>query len=928
MAEKDFFIVSIPMIEMQGSTHIPTVVYYDKSKKPLVGYEAKVASDTTGHHSLNQDFKIDIGKDDPSMGKAKRKFRTAAGDDKSAGEITGDFVDGVLRFIREALPIESIDEHEGIVIAEPLTMQGEEVNDDWLRNYRSTLRRILLGKKFTKNNIDFMPEPFAVFQYYKYGLKHPLLGAAKHVALVLDFGGGSFDVCIIETDKEGEVSGKRKNTRPLGASSAPVGGFYINRVLAEALFLRGAKHDKEKTAKIRRGLKVYSQWRDEGDGGFDLSAVKTDLQNFAHRFYDTIYDVEEPKLTLCNAITDWDLQATLNPALSVPVKLPRDPFSRTSPYYDATLSAAEFREIFVEKVWESRLQPIIESAMQRGRDELRGAPITVVLLSGGSCNIRWLEKLLERDFSLELEEAQVLQLEGDFQEVVAKGVAIECARRFFDQEEHAGDFSSVTYNRLHLVLDSDNKGLQLKTFVPTDGNPIPPTRKQGVLLPSASVLRNQFDKPLTWKVKLDRPPHQSLDYYFLRTGFTPQIVEDLLEGEASKYSDDLLNLDHRVITPRNCSFDSGGIQVELKIEKETKTARVRFIYAKETHRRKCLAVSGTPFFVDMTDTQDNPSTKAYLGLDFGTSNTSVSYVSQAAVKIFKKRATERYWQELASAHRVLPYPLAIALSRYIGDIDPTDVVSHAREFAEAALAMAAYVTYLESCINKGRRQTHLFKGFTQRSVGPLWRLLKDSLQALGAAGKISAPYRDFLNPSFIRQVDAAITFFAQHKHEKASDTAFNDNAIQIISNISQRVFSNYQFGFFENVQQEAFKFGTYGGRFRKAHGSNIHFDEVYEYSGSKSFPNNLAFLVNFDERVALPLYPLIFWYRCQTHSDENHCYFYDKSDLRQRPTLLSFKAAGHPCAITISNANNELAPVSLDLEQFLVADQDISTIRF
>jgi hypothetical protein len=68
----------------------------------------------------------------------------------------------------------------------------------------------------------------------------------------------------------------------------------------------------------------------------------------------------------------------------------------------------------------------------------------------------------------------------DFQEVVSKGVAIECARRFFDEDEHTGDFSSVTYNRMHLVLDPDQRALQLKVFTPTDGNPLPPTNKHGV----------------------------------------------------------------------------------------------------------------------------------------------------------------------------------------------------------------------------------------------------------------------------------------------------------------------------------------------------------------------------------------------------------------------------------------------------------------
>jgi len=51
----------------------------------------------------------------------------------------------------------------------------------------------------------------------------------KKQALVLDFGGGTLDVCIIETDKEGDIKKGDPNSKPLAAASAPVGGFYVNR---------------------------------------------------------------------------------------------------------------------------------------------------------------------------------------------------------------------------------------------------------------------------------------------------------------------------------------------------------------------------------------------------------------------------------------------------------------------------------------------------------------------------------------------------------------------------------------------------------------------------------------------------------------------------------------------------------------------------
>lgn len=951
MADKDYFITSIPMVELQEDTHIPTVVYYGEKGKILIGYEAKAACKDVGRDVLNEDFKIDIGKDDPAFGKIKRRFKTASGIEKSAGEITGDFLDQLLRQVREWLPGDHAAEGAGIIVAEPLTMQGLTVDETWLGYYRKTIRRILLGKGFSKDKINFMPEPFAVFQYYKYGVKHPLLGKGKQRALVLDFGGGSFDVCIIESDKEGEVTGKVRNTRPLGAASAPVGGFFINRVIAEKLYRKYAAGNKPALTNIGKGLKVYRQWRDES-GTFDPAIAKTELLNFARNFHDTIYDVEDTKLALCNAIDDWTLDAELSVSATAP--LPKDPYAKNPDYFNASLNASEFRDAFVQSVWNVEMRPIVKDALERGSAELDGAPITVVLLSGGSCNIKWLENLLVRDFAEELSEAQILQLEEDFQEVVAKGVAVECARRFYD-ENQVGDFTSVTYNRLHLVLDPDETRYQLKQFSPETGNPIPPTRKLGVLIPSASVLRNQFDKPLTWRVQLDKPPRRYLDYYFLRKGFDPiverelkdgvqtkysddplnfeHISDPMAEGELeggvqTKYSDDLLNLEHRVYTPNDCSFDS-SIAVELVIEKETKTAKVKFIYARETPRRKCISVEGNPFFLDMTDTQDNPSVKAYIGLDFGTSNTSVSYISQSGVKTYQRRATDRDWLELNDLYAVLPYPLAVTLAKYLRVQDPSQLVDHAREFVEAALAIAAYVSYLEMCVNMGRAQTYKLKGFRQRSVGPLWGLLRETLDELRKNAKFAHAYKKLMDKPFYEEINQSITYFGEEKHEKADANMFNPRVVKIIGNVSREIFSQYRFGFFEGVQQERYKTGSFKGRFRLAYGSSTGFIDTEEYSGSVAFPNSEAYLVDFKERLALPLYPLVLWYSCEKHTDEEHCYFYDKPEGKNRPySAFSFKAVGFPCSFTVSREHEILGPIADQLTAFTEADQQVQVIQF
>jgi hypothetical protein len=145
-------------------------------------------------------------------------------------------------------------------------------------------------------------------------------------------------------------------------------------------------------------------------------------------------------------------------------------------------------------------------------------------------------------------DAQILEINEDFQEIVAKGLATECARRHFTGGQ--GDFRAVTYNRLCLVLRPDNEDLEIRPFHPVTDE----LRKrsagaqesnEGVLLPSASSLRGLIGQPLRWRVRLSTPPSRHLEYHFLRSSFDPEDTASLQNAEEMKLH-----------TPRNTSFQS------------------------------------------------------------------------------------------------------------------------------------------------------------------------------------------------------------------------------------------------------------------------------------------------------------------------------------------------------------------------------------
>jgi len=453
MSQKELFVNSVRQIRINESTIVPTVVYYE-NKTPFVGLEAlEICEDGA---KLREDFKVQLGSAEP-IKLAKSGANSTSGSRSVLG-ICKDFVDSVLQKALTSIKMTGSNPPTCVLVAEPISISQDQVaNENWLNNYRAALKRAVSGNN---TEVDFMPEPFAVFQYYRYGTRHALVAQKiKHVALVFDFGGGTFDASVIETTAQGDISRGTRNSRPLAAKSVPIGGFYINRMIAEHLLFKVLDKSADKSA-VRKALGGFLDLKNADDEV--LSGYRLDLANFVRNYRRLLRSVEQAKITVCNGITSWKLNADLSRAPAVSVSVPQQPLAQSPQWVSVRLEAAEVRQIYEDRIWRQQLLPAIKETLKRADAELSGKPISIVLLSGGSSNIRWLKPMIERDLSGELRQAEILELSENFQEIVSKGLAIECARRFYTEGE--GDFRAVTYNRLCLTLAPNDSEPQLKRF--------------------------------------------------------------------------------------------------------------------------------------------------------------------------------------------------------------------------------------------------------------------------------------------------------------------------------------------------------------------------------------------------------------------------------------------------------------------------------
>ena len=821
---KELFVNGVRQIRVDGSTTVPTIVRYEGGRA-LVGADALHGCENPS--DLREDFKVEIGNEDSS----KLAQRTAGA--RSILGIAKDFTDRLVRSALESIDRDGRAKPTKILVAEPLALSSASMpHERWLQNYRQSMKRILLGKF---EEIDFMPEPFAVFQYYRYGVRHVLVAQkASNVALVVDFGGGTFDTCVIETTKTGDISQTGRNAKPLAAKSVAVGGFAVNRHLAEALLMRVVQKGPDRSA-LNGALREYARLKNVDD----VSLVSEKNAAFVKNYRRLLQSVEQAKCIVCNGMPSWKLDAELPRGLGCTVNVPTRPLDEGSPTSPIRLDAALLWQVFEQKVWRTDLLPAIRETLQRAKDELGTKPVTVVLLSGGSSNIRWLKPLLERDVGDTLREAEVLELSESFQEIVAKGLAIECARRFYTDGD--GDFRSVTYNRLCLGLNANGNGVEFKRFVADDKDLRGTEVDAGVLLPSATFLKTFIGQPIRWKVRPTHLPSRFLDYYFMRSSY------DITDMEARQ------NLDSRLPTPTTISVGP-TVGVELLV-REDGTAEPTFLYGHGDRDGRTTPVKGKPFYLDMTFATEAVVGSTYLGLDFGTSTSSVCYVDGADIQAYTARSADKTWRSLSTLVDILPYPAANPLAKLISATGGERMAKASREAMEGMLALAVYTAYAEHRSVSGARSAY-FKGLRQCSAGPLWGMLKDMARASGRRWSFCKELLPLLAGSPLEEMDHAVAQVAPGKHGKKAGEVDWPRTLEQLGNALAKVFDGRVFGYFEQAQKKAFRTDCYTGIFRSARGHSSAFNDIYTFEGHESFAQEFVFVFDLVSGTGLPLFPL------------------------------------------------------------------------
>ena len=335
---------------------------------------------------------------------------------------------------------------------------ASDVQLRWRSNYKKQIESIFQKMGYPKPK--FFPEPFAVFQYHWNNGEIEDNGKQQNVFIV-DIGGGTTDVCLIQTTHHGRLARGGINHVPHGVKSVEIGGATLDQCLAEELGLDGTVTGIQQQIKSVREHIFQPQKNQKG-----LSK-------------------QEP--------TTFERDGHL-----------------------VSVNDALVKRVFRNKVW-----PAIAETLQESFDDTRQKQITVdkvhiVILAGGTCQMGFVQELVKSKLC-ELNEFldSTFIVSPDYQSAVSHGLAIEAAANSLHHGMMPSRISAFLQEHLKFECGHLNgdlyKPLNVKSKYKSQGD-----FGRGILLRAPQELNRLMNRTRTWQFSLKQDSRE-LYYRFCKT---------------------------------------------------------------------------------------------------------------------------------------------------------------------------------------------------------------------------------------------------------------------------------------------------------------------------------------------------------------------------------------------------------------------------
>jgi hypothetical protein len=455
-----------------------------------------------------------------------------------------------------------------IIIGEPA-----ERDTAWKENFRRHMREIL--DEVYGVRPQFLPEPFAVFQYYRHYERVFSAESKPEVVLIIDIGGGTFNSCVIATTEAGALSRG-------GAKSVPYG--------LQAEFCGGSSIDKELLGIVVQQAKSQGiKWKEDP------------IARAEHSTIPILLHIEDAKIALSNAIGATAKVAENFSSVRSSVHLEKGSLHPDENIH-VELTGEDLKTI-IRKMWRRHWGNIITNTVTESKKKLDFERIDKVLVAGGSSQLPFM--LEEVHLPLRsLVSVDQIYFGSDRGNAVAFGIACECKEQVRKYPNlSVGNVASCLLNDLYVG------------FRKTRRDQIVPPRKlqcpDGSLSRIGQLLSAPFETEelkLTYRVELPFEPESRIFYAFREESFVDDEVNPTY-----------LNINNDVVSVKPGRKYSKKCDLQLEFKKNG-MVKPTFYLMPLGKNAKPDPLECAEFYIDNLRVKEG---QEFLGIDFGTSNSYV-----------------------------------------------------------------------------------------------------------------------------------------------------------------------------------------------------------------------------------------------------------------------------------------------------------------
>lgn len=466
---------------------------------------------------------------------------------------------------------ENVEMPEKIIVGEPAIR-----DETWKENFRRHMREVFSELNLVQ--LEFFPEPFAVFQYYRHVAKVFPVANQAEVVLIIDIGGGTFNSCIIRTTEQGMLARGGATSVPLGLQAEMCGGSHIDKALLTKII------DKTK----KNGL----IWKDNPFARIEQKKTPALLR------------IEDAKIKLSEAMTRIKRRRLADDFsdITTSVLLPRGECHPDSDI-EETLTGEDLK-IVIQDMWRRHYGEIIVKTVNEAKERLLAMKssltrIDKVLVAGGSSRLPFMKEEISTVLPTLVSKENIF-IGSDIGEAVAYGIACECREQIKrDPTLSAGKIAPCILNDLYLGFKKARN----------DSVSIPRIRHKNTSLKDGQLLSTPFEiEGSVLKFEVDLPFAVNNKLFYL---FTDKPIRNAINVEH-------INLGNDVISIPKLNKLSKKCELHLDIKSNGFIKPVFYFYGKGSAADKNgQAVECPEFYFPNFQVKEG---NAYIGLDFGTSN--------------------------------------------------------------------------------------------------------------------------------------------------------------------------------------------------------------------------------------------------------------------------------------------------------------------